>query len=165
MVIGQGYRQESLVCDSQQARDALIAQFRVGRATPFPAGCAYKTITFAPRSRVAGTTVNMPGQRRLGDGRIVPSSVPGEFMSAWQYDGTPESVYIFYPTERMRIVDANGREPSAMNASFSPGASLNRSSSSSGGLWAPDGVGVQAYPAVDRQEVPAVPVVESEISI
>jgi hypothetical protein len=171
LVIGRGYIQRSLVCNSSQAREALLSVFRSGRQLDaFPDGCSFREVNFVPEAKVQGSQARMPTRRQLSDGSIQVGSVPGEFMAARLLEGAPARVFIFYPTERMRLVDANGREPQAIQASFGGSeASLNSNHGSSGGLWAPDGgpVGSGGYApsgtmnAVERYERPETSVVET----
>lgn len=109
LVIGRGYQQNMLVCDSRAAADVMIGQFRASLRGALPIGCEWKWTNFVPRERVSGSAFSLPGQRSLPDGRLMPIAVPGEFMSAWQYDARPAAVFIFYPTEQMRLVEPDGK--------------------------------------------------------
>jgi hypothetical protein len=123
---------------------------------------ATQTINHTYQGRVVSIPVSVQTQRsrmyyskiRLEDGR--------EVMGWAQIPNQPYHA---------RFLECrSGRCPqSASGDGFNPN-NVRRSgfSSQSGeaeGLWAPDGIGVQAYPSEDRQQVPSAPVVDSEISI
>jgi hypothetical protein len=113
-----------------------------------------------------GRSVSIPVSVRNQRSRMYYSKIRLE-------DGTEGMGWVQIPNQpyHARFLECrSGRCPqSASGDGFNPN-NVRRSdfSSQSGeaeGLWAPDGIGVQAYPSEDRQQVPSAPVVDSEISI
>jgi hypothetical protein len=163
IVIGQTYTARSLVCTSAPARDDLLRTYRQGLSGPMPNGCEIRQISFIPQARVSGSQA----VRTTATGRA-----PGEFMSVQLLNENPNRGFVFYYTDAVRLVTADGREPQAIQASFGSGAALNSNSGASGGLWGPDGGprGAESYlpggatNAVERREIPAEPV-DAELAI
>jgi hypothetical protein len=162
-VIGRTYTSSILVCNTPAARDRLMRAYRDGDIGPMPNGCDIRSASFVPEARVQGSQVMRP----TATGRA-----PGEFMSVRLLNESPDRGYVFYYTDLIRLVTADGREPQAIQASFGSGAALNSNPGASGGLWGPDGGprGAEGYlpggatNAIERREIPAEPV-DAELAI
>jgi len=107
LVIGRGYRQEMLVCDSRSQLDQAVGLLRAGQHSI--GQCNWRVTEFVPRARVPETFVRLPATWTHPSGRVERIYIPGEFMLAWQYNHRPNSVFIFYPTEQMRLVHPRGQ--------------------------------------------------------
>jgi hypothetical protein len=109
-VVGRPYSQRAIVCETFSGLRALVGMLNASvRTGSMPPGCNHREIEFIPRSVATGTAVAMPIRRRRPDGNLEDHLIPGQFMVATELGGQRGDVFIFYPTERMRLVQPGDR--------------------------------------------------------